>query len=158
MPCPWNANDLPKVQEQRPGFPRQTDDLPKVKRKKPKVNEPQDAVQGNLAYLLALSKRLEKVKVQCKDWKLAVTRCVLTKAGRYKGKDIAVFLDPPYKWNGRDTGIYGEDRPDLAGEVEEWCRDKPYKIALCGLVGDYDLPGWRTWTWGKKKECVWLNR
>lgn len=57
----------------------------------------------------------------------------------------------------------------VADEVAEWAADHPQlRIALCGHVGDYRLPGWEPMRWsrgkftygGRKttnKECIWFS-
>jgi hypothetical protein len=112
-------------------------------------------------WLHKLAARLERVRVLHGDW----SRCLNTKFGTEAGGTCAVFLDPPYK---AYEAIYGGARP-VAEECEEWARlNQRLRIALCGHVGDYDLPGWDAWQWSrgsptfgstktKHWECIWFS-
>ena len=83
----------------------------------------------------------------------------------YGGNDTAVFLDPPYRAYEK---LYGGGAP-VADAVEEWARENAHlRIALCGHVGDYDLPDWDAVGWNRgrltysggtttDKECVWYS-
>ena len=92
-----------------------------------------------------LSQRLERVRVINGDW----TRCL---NNHYGGENTAVFLDPPYKNFER---LYHKDASKhlIADDVAEWCKGNQngMRIALCGLVGDYDLPGWEVLEWDRKR-------
>ena len=111
-----------------------------------------------LSALRALSERLCRVRVIHGGW----TRCL---NHHYGGNDTAVFLDPPYV---DFEGLYGATKP-VAKDVEAWCREHPHlRIALCGHVGDYDLPGWDAVQWSrggntyggtatKDSECIWYS-
>jgi hypothetical protein len=53
----------------------------------------------------------------------------------------AVFLDPPYGTDDRDTTLYGEnDSTTIAADVRKWCRangrNKLLRIALAGYAGE----------------------
>ena len=92
------------------------------------------------------------------DW----SRCLNNHFG---GDDTAVFLDPPYRAYEK---LYGASAP-VADAVAEWARANPsLRIALCGHVGDYDLPGWDAVQWDRGRltyggasttdqECVWYS-
>jgi hypothetical protein len=92
------------------------------------------------------------------DW----TRCLNSNFG---GLDTAVFLDPPYRGYEK---LYGVATP-VADAVEAWARENArLRIALCGHVGDYDLPGWDRVEWARARltyggnkttdlECVWYS-
>lgn len=83
----------------------------------------------------------------------------------FGGNDTAVFLDPPYRAYEK---VYGASTP-VADEVAAWAADNAnLRVALCGHVGDYDLPGWDAVQWdrgsltygGNKttdSECVWYS-
>lgn len=110
-----------------------------------------------LRWLRQLSRRLERVRVTHGDW----SRCLNHHFG---GNDTAVFLDPPYK---AYEGLYGAGA--IAGEVETWAREHAHlRVAICGHVGDYDLPGWDAVQWDRGQltyggagttalECIWFS-
>jgi len=109
-------------------------------------------------WLAQLADRLERVRVVHGDW----SRCLNS---HYGGKNTAVFLDPPYRAYEK---VYGVATP-VADAVAAWARDNAdLRIAICGHVGDYDMPGWDAVQWkrgrltygGAKttdKECVWYS-
>jgi DNA adenine methylase len=122
-----------------------------------------DAGRGVHDWFQYLSWRLERVRVLHGDW----TRCLNSHYGDQNG-GTAYFFDPPYL---KFEGLYqaGADVP-VARAVEVWCRENAagHKIALCGLIGDYDLPGWSTLVWDRgrltyggsnngDKECIWFS-
>lgn len=73
---------------------------------------------------------------------------------------------PPYL---AYEGVYGTGKAPVAKDVEAWCRENPMpRIALCGHIGDYDLPGWDAVPWKRKRltysgsgttdlECIWYS-
>jgi len=109
-------------------------------------------------WLHQLADRLERVRIVHGDW----SRCLNS---HYGGKDTAVFLDPPYRAYEK---LYGVATP-VADAVAAWARDNAdLRIALCGHVGDYDMPGWDAVQWDRArltyaggkttdKECVWYS-
>ena len=109
-------------------------------------------------WLHKLANRLERVRVVHGEW----DRCL---NHHYGGDDTAVVLDPPYRSYER---LYGNKAP-VADAVEDWARENAtLRIALCGHIGDYDLPGWDAVPWTRKrqtyagsgttdKECVWYS-
>lgn len=109
-------------------------------------------------WLSELADRLERVRVVHGDWH----RCL---NNHYGGADTAVFLDPPYRAYEK---LYGDVTP-VADAVADWARDNAHlRIALCGHVGDYDLPGWEAVQWDRGRltyggnkttdqECVWYS-
>jgi hypothetical protein len=116
---------------------------------------------GGAAAHVALTKlaaRLGRVRVVHGNW----DRCLNS---HYGGKKTAVFLDPPYCGYEK---LYGDSAP-VADEVASWARDNAgLRVAICGHVGDYDLPGWDAVQWsrgastyaGKKTtdlECIWFS-
>lgn len=105
-----------------------------------------------------LAQRLDRVRAIHGNW----TRCL----NHHYGKDkTAIFFDPPYK---SFESLYGVSQP-IAGDVEAWAREHPsLHIALCGHIGDYDLPGWDIFKWSrsaatygsiktKTEECIWFS-
>jgi hypothetical protein len=116
---------------------------------------------GGRAAWLAMHKlaaRLERVRVIHGDWTRGLNR-------HYGGDDTAVFLDPPYRAYEK---LYGVAEP-VADAVADWARENPnLRIALCGHVGDYDLPGWDAVGWKRERltysgsgttdqECIWYS-
>ena len=109
-------------------------------------------------WLHELADRLERVRVMHGDW----SRCL---NHHYGASDTAVFLDPPYRAYER---LYGTEAP-VADAVAAWAKEHPHlRVALCGHVGDYDLPGWDAVQWSrsgntyggdktKDAECVWYS-
>jgi len=110
------------------------------------------------AWLHRLAARLERVRVVHGDW----TRCL---NNHYGGDDTAVFLDPPYRSYER---LYGVAAP-VADAVAAWALGNSHlRIALCGHLGDYELPGWDAVEWSRgrftysggkttDRECVWYS-
>jgi len=109
-------------------------------------------------WLHKLADRLERVRIVHGDW----SRCL---NNHYGADDTAIFLDPPYR---AYTKLYG-DGACVADAVAEWARFHPtLRVALCGHIGDYDLPGWDVLEWSRGKhtyggskttdvECVWFS-
>ena len=109
-------------------------------------------------WLRELSDRLERVRVVHGDW----SRCLNS---HYGGDNTAVFLDPPYR--AYET-VYGVSIP-VADAVADWARQNQHlKIALCGHVGDYELPEWTPVQWDRGRltyaggkttdlECIWYS-
>jgi hypothetical protein len=111
--------------------------------------------------IAALSDRLKRVRIIHGDWQ----RCMHHSYGK---NDTAVMLDPPYvAFEKLYSG--GDNRRPVALEVADWARAHPeLRIALCGHVGDYDLPGWEAVQWTRTRasygstetrdrECVWFS-
>ena len=95
-----------------------------------------------------LSARLRRVRFCCGDWTRISTKAVL------KGSGVtAVFLDPPYSQkSGRAAKkLYGKDCFEVAQDVAAWARDRQgdqsLRIALCGLEGEHQMPGWIPVAW-----------
>lgn len=105
--------------------------------------------RGNLtAYMCALSERLRRVRVCCGQWDRILGPSPTVHIGT-----TAVFLDPPYGVEDRET-VYGHDCRKVAGEVLSWClehgEDKRLRIALCGYEGehnDLEAEGWDKVAW-----------
>ena len=113
-----------------------------------------DAGRG---WLLALAERLARVRIVHGDWQ----RCL---NHHYGQGNTAVFLDPPY----RGTALlYGCQA--VGKEVEQWCLVNGHlRVALCGLDGEYGLPGWERYAWTRNrltyssartraKEVIWFS-
>lgn len=94
-----------------------------------------------------LSDRLRRVRVCCGDWSRICTPCVTFSHGL-----TAVFLDPPYATEKRDS-VYCEDSFTVAHDVRKWCienGDNPLlRIALCGYDEHSELEahGWTPFYW-----------
>ena len=85
----------------------------------------------------------------------------------YGGKDTAIFFDPPYR--NFERLYHTSTAPLVADQVAAWCAANPdIRIALCGLAGDYDLPGYGVFPWCRgrltygggnttNKECIWFS-
>lgn len=112
-----------------------------------------------LIALRAIAKRLDRVRVIHGEW----TRCL----NHHYGKDsTAVFLDPPYL---AFEGLYGTGGEPVALQVAKWAQEHQHlRVALCGHIGDYDLPGWDAVQWErasstyggtgtKAAECIWYS-
>jgi hypothetical protein len=109
-------------------------------------------------WLHQLADRLERVRVIHGDW----TRCLNHHFG---GDDTAIFFDPPYK---SYEALYGVNSP-VAATVEDWAREHPHlRIAICGHLRDYELPGWDAVRWSRGRltygggkttdqECIWYS-
>jgi hypothetical protein len=120
-----------------------------------------DAGMGVRDWFQHLALRLERVRIIHGDW----SRCL---NHHYGGKDTAIFFDPPYKNFER---LYHSDMTALiADQVALWCQDNAegIRVALCGHVGDYDLPGWEVFRWSRgrltyggsdttENEAIWFS-
>lgn len=108
-------------------------------------------------YMLALSRRLRRVRVCCGDWTRVLGPSVTVKHGV-----CGVFLDPPYDMRvvsdsgsgaPRFSGLYGGGHDnDLSAEVRRWAienGDNPLlRIALCGYEGEHSMPeSWECLHW-----------
>jgi hypothetical protein len=105
-----------------------------------------------------IAARLERVRVIHGDW----SRCL---NHHYGGDNSAVFLDPPYRAYEK---LYGVAEP-VADAVAAWAREHAHlRVALCGHVGDYDMPDWDAVQWSRSRltygsdkttadECIWYS-
>lgn len=110
-------------------------------------------------WLRKLAARLERVRVVHGTW----SRCLNS---HYGGNDTAVFLDPPYR---AYEAVYGGAVAPVADEAAAWARDNAHlRVAICGHVGDYELPGWDAVQWDRGRltysgskttdqECIWYS-
>ena len=100
-----------------------------------------------------LSVRLRKVIAFHGNWRTCVSNTKLGQAGKSKKYTASVFLDPPYSTPTRGK-LYAKDSKVIALDALAWCKehqDNPrLHIALCGLEGEYDLPGWDAVPWVEK--------
>lgn len=133
-----------------------------------------DTREALIAYMRTLQARLRRVRVCCGDWSR-----MLGPSPTFKNGLTAVFLDPPYAHEERETGLYAEDH-DVAAQVREWAianGDNPLlRIALCGYEAPgYEMPpSWEAVPWkahggygsqgegrgreNAKREVVWFNK
>ena len=97
-------------------------------------------------YFAELQARLRRVRILAGDWTRCMGDSVTTRHGV-----TAVFLDPPYSHEGRNSELYKEEMP-VANAVREWAIENGgnpmLRIALCGYDGEHDLPaGWECVEW-----------
>lgn len=116
---------------------------------------------GHVAHKLLreLSARLNRVRIVHGAW----DRCL---NHNYGGKNTAIFLDPPYK--GYES-VYNDGDQCIADLAAKWAAEHSHlKVAICGHIGDYVLPGWEILEWSRAsttygsyknidKECVWFS-
>jgi hypothetical protein len=127
-----------------------------------KIPHISDAGRGVMDWFLSLASRLERVRIIHGDW----SRCL---NHHYGASDTAIFFDPPYK--GFESLYHKEAQEKLVAEaVEDWCRENGsgIRVALCGHVGDYNLPGWEIFRWSRGRltyggskttedEAIWFS-
>lgn len=119
---------------------------------------------------LALARRLRRVRVACGDW----MRVLGERVTNPNGVLGAVLLDPPYADGEMEYAAKGEG---VAQAVAEWARENGgnplLRIALCGLDGEHDMPGWECVPWkarggygsqradgsndNRKRERIWFS-
>lgn len=94
-------------------------------------------------YLAAISRRLERVRICCGDWKRVVKSDTTLLANQ---DNAAVFLDPPYSTS---PDLYAEGA-DVTTSVRDWCirngGRENVRIALCGYNDDHDALLSHGWT------------
>jgi DNA adenine methylase len=110
-----------------------------------------------------LAERLKGVRVCCGDWARVCAPSVTESGGL-----TAVFLDPPYRSPRRRSNIYRKDSKEVALDAWRWAlekgRSERFRIALCGLEGDYEIPAdwtcyaWRGYGYGGNKRNGHLER
>jgi hypothetical protein len=128
-----------------------------------------------LEWFLALQERLRRVRVACGDWKRVLGDSVLGKGKNVGGRrPCAVFLDPPYSHEFRDPYLYSEDDGAISALVRVWAiehgDDPDLRIALCGYVGEHEMPAnWTAYAWkgargyagssndNRDKERIWFS-
>jgi hypothetical protein len=104
-----------------------------------------------IAWFGALSARLASVLCCAGDWSRVVTDGATAGAST-----VAVYLDPPYRRDGRDPRIYNHEATgQLHDDIAEWCLSRAqrpgWRIAVSGYEGDFDLPGWRVLSWSASR-------
>ena len=113
----------------------------------PRLRTAADRTSKLLEYFHELADRLRNVRICCGEWDRVLGPSPTVSIGT-----TAVLLDPPYKRHLRDNGIYTEDDAGVADRAFEWAvkhgHDPRLRIALCGLVGEHDMPpGWEAVRW-----------
>lgn len=116
-------------------------------------------------YFQELQGRMRFVRVTCGDWSRVVTDSVTISHGT-----TGVLLDPPYgRAAGRDERLYAVDDLEVAPKVREWAlergNDPRFRIVLCGLEGEHDMPDdWRVIEWSSAvnsknsaRERLWVS-
>ena len=105
-----------------------------------------------IPWFRALAGRLSRVVVLNQDWKAAVTPPVL-REHRKQNLVVGIFLDPPFREEGRKQTLYESDleggSDETAEETWEWARftGERYRIAYACLEGDVEPPGgWEAMT------------
>ena len=96
-----------------------------------------DAGRGVLvAYMAALSDRLQRVRITCGDWRRVVTPSA-SRAGAGGDGSRAILLDPPYATSG---DLYAESSAGVAAEVLGWCARNvtDQRVVLCGYDNEHD--------------------
>lgn len=95
-----------------------------------------------------LARRLSRVVILNRDWKVAVTDTAL-REHRKQSLSVGIFLDPPYRTFGRKATLYESDlegtSDGTAHETWEWARftGERYRIAYACREGDVEPPpGW----------------
>ena len=108
---------------------------------------------GLVAWMEALADRLRFVRVICGDFARVLSPAVTTSHGL-----TGVFLDPPYARDMRAARIYESEESKntphaetVAQRAAAWARangdDPLLRIALAGLEGEHDMPGWTCFAW-----------
>jgi hypothetical protein len=126
-------------------------------------------VQGDAltAWMERLADRLRGVRILCRDWRETLRESMTT--NRYSS--MGVFLDPPYSYRLRRENLYDEDCFKVAVEARRWAvehgDDPRYRIALCGISGEHEMPeGWSEYEWIRTsglarnkstKEAIWFS-
>lgn len=120
--------------------------------------------------ILAIAKRLRRVRICCGDWKRVVTPAVTRSDG-----PTGILLDPPYSDGfSADGGAYsaGDAGVSIWRDVAAWAaeagKDRRLRIVLCGYDGSDGAPPWRTVSWKAKggygsgngnpeREMLWMS-
>ena len=168
---PWAVDDEGRFVKSEGGVKRQLPNLGNagqgVCRKRPHLGDAGQGVPDIITgyrehlteYFASLANRLRRVRVCCGDWSRICGPTTTVIRGT-----TAVFLDPPYSKDVRDSGCYSTDT-DCAAEVREWClsngNDPRLRIALCGYNNEGHAEpladaGWTALAW--KANCGYANR
>ena len=93
----------------------------------------------------ALAQRLAKVVVVRRSWESILTPSILMQLPAGGQPPVGVFLDPPYRKDGRHRELYAQDADDVAEASWRWAVEhgETYRVAYACTHGDVDLPaGW----------------
>lgn len=126
-----------------------------------------DSARGPLlGWMLELAERLRRVRVCCGDFARVLTPSCTWKVGG--GTLTGVLLDPPYSHAMRDRMLYAID-VDIAVKVRAWAiaagENPRMRVALCGLEGEHEMPGWEEVRWNAprgyskkvRREVIWFS-
>jgi len=104
-----------------------------------------------LPWFLALADRLQRVVILNRQWKSAVTPTLLQQTPSSPKPPVRVFLDPPYRQQGRSKELYVSDyhgeSSSIAEAAYEWAvengKREHFAIAYAMFEGDFPIPdGW----------------
>lgn len=103
-----------------------------------------------LEWIVQLSQRLRNVRVCCGDWSRVTGDSVTFRHGL-----TAVFLDPPYSNEMRESGVYAHDCGSVAADARAWAIElgerADMRIALCGYDNEHAMPSdWEAFSWETK--------
>ena len=120
-----------------------------------------DCGKALLDWFYKLADKLKGARITCGDWERICSDGSMTRNGV-----CGVLLDPPYSTT---EPVYANDGREISAAVREWClknADNPrLRIALCGHVGEHDLPGWDCVQWHPRggyqgaddRERIWFS-
>ena len=102
-----------------------------------------------------MQNRIKNLKIYCGDWKRICSEATIFARNR-TSEIVGIFLDPPYsETESRKNNMYAMDSLIIYKEVEEFCKkygeNSRLRIAVCGNIGDYDLPGWTQLKWKRTR-------
>lgn len=118
-----------------------------------------EAVEYNTRLLRKIADRLASVAVFNKPWKQCFSGRVME---HREAKEVAIFLDPPYKLEKRGKTYENEDQAeDAAIESYKWAIEhgEKYRIGYCCHEGDFEIPaGWEVNTRELHSHTSTINR
>lgn len=109
--------------------------------------------QGLYQYMLNLAARMRRVRVCSGDWLR-----VMGPTPTFKHGVTGIFLDPPYRQQGRDM-VYNHEHADIADDVMRWAiangDNRLLRLVYAGYAdGDmerqFEAAGWRCEAWKTK--------
>ncbi len=98
----------------------------------------------------------QQMGVAVPAWVITIFWIIVGPAPTVKQGLTAVFLDPPYADTAnRDSDLYRTDSESVAHEVRAWAIENggnsQLRIALCGYVGEHEMPSdWECLPWKAK--------
>ena len=113
-----------------------------------------------LKLFAAIAARLRWVRITCGEWDRILTPACTTSHGM-----TGVFLDPPYRHDGRSTRLYREDEASLSERSRAWCianqHDPLLRIVIAGKGDEHDElleHGWIKHVWRERDgETLWAS-